>query len=191
MEALYVSERLIRLDKTRLRLIEFIEIFSEFNADKASALKVKLAMIESLIREYKKAFVTAFGDLEAKKSVFNLNTNNHAVSYHKTPFEKLIEDFKATIQENIVTGITETAFIHGIILGNVTRTKKYAFKCAFYQLTNNSKGYIETLETYEKFKVSEKMRNAGNLRNSHKVNRKKYSNALSGDDAENEDSFND
>ena len=191
METKHISERLIKLDKTRLRLIEFIEIFSDFDKVKADKLKIKLAMIESLIREYKKAFALSYGDLEAKKSVFNLATNNHAVSYHKTSFEKLIEDFKSLIADNIQPSIRETGFAHGINIENVTKTKKYAFKCAYYQLKNNAKGYIETLETYEKFKTNDKARNAGNMRNSYRINRKKYSNALSGDESENQDGFND
>ena len=179
-----LGERLNRLSKTRLKLIDYIEIYSEFSPEKAKTLATKKAMIESLITHYKRNFDLSFGDVQAKNSVYNLKTNNHSVSYHKTGIEKSIEDFKVLIADFI--GLNNLDLIAMAIANkpfrDLTRSKRYALQLAFYTLTDKPSLYVKSLEAYEKFKATEKARNAGNLRDNHKINKSKYSNTLDADE---------
>jgi hypothetical protein len=176
MELTKIAKVMEKAQKHYNNLEGDVTLIQEYDKERANGIKARLVEIKRLIITLNARFQGAFGDLKAEK-VFSVNEKGNvvfsetvsSVAFRKTPFNDTVEEYKAML--STLPKLQSFEFSGeqlGIDLTNkstLSKTKKFAFKLAFWLVKEDISNVNETLERYFRFKEKDKARNAGINRN--------------------------
>ena len=177
-----IGEKLTELFTKKAELTENYECFALFDKDRAEITKGEISKVEIEIFGLKADFDLIFSDAKAKVSGFSRDSDSlKGISYHKNTFDQNLAYYVALIEKTGIVGNMEKTCQAVLNKGikAMGGCKKYAFKVAFYQVSGNYNGFLETLESFTKYKAKDKKRNELKQRDDQRKSKKTYYNAES------------